>query len=262
MRNALIIVGAVVLCFGLGFLIPRMMNDGTKGETVDMAVLEERFEKELDLLLQKQMEEQALIDKLEAEYDEMIREQRSLEAAEVDTSEETVEVSDQLDDDETTSEVIHEDSSSEVVEEVTEVISPESTPVANTDKQETSDDQPIASNEGSGNASEAEDISPEEVEVVEPEEEPVEYTEDEQVVKDQWVQQQINDNRDQIEDADLYTGAEIYNVLDTGYLFDLAEGGLTDEEREEVEAYLRATLTPDQLETALTLYNKYVHLIN
>ena len=39
----------------------------------------------------------------------------------------------------------------------------------------------------------------------------------EQVVKDEWINEKISENRDQISDSDLSTGAQIYDSLDTGY---------------------------------------------
>lgn len=81
------------------------------------------------------------------------------------------------------------------------------------------------------------------------------------VVKDDWVQNQIDANKDQIDDTDLAVGAEIYNSLDTEYLFNLAEDGLTEEEKVQVNEYLRSNLTDEQYETAKTLYYKYVDLL-
>ncbi len=85
---------------------------------------------------------------------------------------------------------------------------------------------------------------------------------EEKVVKDAWVQDQINANRDQISDDDLYAGAAIYNALDTDFLFGLAADGLTEDEKVEVKAYLEATLTPNETALAMELYMKYAHLLN
>lgn len=81
-------------------------------------------------------------------------------------------------------------------------------------------------------------------------------------VKDTWVQEQIDANRDQIEDDDLAIGADIYNQLDTAYLFELADGGLTEEEGLEVKAYLEANLSPSEIEAAMALYYEYADLLN
>lgn len=84
----------------------------------------------------------------------------------------------------------------------------------------------------------------------------------ERVVKDAWVQDQIDQNRDQINDSELYTGAAIYNQLDTAYLFGLSEGGLTEEEKQEVSHYLKANLSSGETDTAMSLYYEYVNLLN
>ena len=53
----------------------------------------------------------------------------------------------------------------------------------------------------------------------------------------------------------------IFNKLDTGYLFDLADGGLTESEKAAVNAYLDNTLAPGERDKAMQLYNKYIHLL-
>lgn len=106
----------------------------------------------------------------------------------------------------------------------------------------------------------------EEIEASEETEAPVELVEpkepSEQIVKDAWIQEKIDENRDQIDDGELYTGAAIYNQLDTAYLFEFAAGGLTEEEKLQVKAYLEANLLPSEIETAMALYYEYVHLLN
>lgn len=80
-------------------------------------------------------------------------------------------------------------------------------------------------------------------------------------VKDGWVNEKINENKDKISTADLERGAAIYNTLDTDFIFGLADNGLTDEERKQVDDYLRSQLSGGDYELAKALYNKYVGLL-
>ncbi len=83
-----------------------------------------------------------------------------------------------------------------------------------------------------------------------------------QYVKDKWVDSMIHENRDSIDDDDLSSGASIYNLIDTNYIFGLAEDGLTDEEEAEVMEYLEANLSPEQIQLAKALFNKYIGLVD
>ncbi len=106
----------------------------------------------------------------------------------------------------------------------------------------------------------AQPVEPTDVIAVKPASVPVASTGNQ--VKDPWVQSRIDANRDRISEADLNSGAEIYNSLDTGYLFGLAEGGLTQEEKIKVQKYLRANLADGQYEIAKRLYFEYAGLLN
>lgn len=86
--------------------------------------------------------------------------------------------------------------------------------------------------------------------------------EDTQHVKDEWVNNIINENIDSIAEDDLEAGTPIYNKLDTDYLLGLAEDGLTDEEREEAMAYLEEALTEDELAVMMILMDRYLGLVN
>lgn len=81
-------------------------------------------------------------------------------------------------------------------------------------------------------------------------------------VKDGWINEKINQNREKIDDSDLSRGAAIYNRLDTDFIFGLADGGLTDEERKQVNDYLKSQLEGADYEIAQNLYYKYVGLLN
>lgn len=84
----------------------------------------------------------------------------------------------------------------------------------------------------------------------------------EPVVKDEWINEKIAENREEISDSDLTVGAQIYDSLDTNYLFGLAGDGLTDSEKAEAFEYLQANLSASEYEIAKNLYMKYVHLLN
>ncbi|MCR6546862.1 hypothetical protein [Dehalobacterium formicoaceticum] len=81
-------------------------------------------------------------------------------------------------------------------------------------------------------------------------------------VHDPAIQQIIDQNRDLINPNDLNTGANIYNSLDTAYLFGLSKGGLTPEEKQEAQDYLNSMLSQQEYATAMELYMKYVKLLN
>lgn len=81
-------------------------------------------------------------------------------------------------------------------------------------------------------------------------------------VKDKWVQEEIDENRDLINESDLLTGSGIYNKLDTFYLLDMADGGLTPEEEIEVNEYLDSILEAGEKEVAWELYQRYIYLLN
>lgn len=81
------------------------------------------------------------------------------------------------------------------------------------------------------------------------------------VIKDPWLQEVIDEKKDLIKEADLASGAEIYNKLDMEYLFSLAEGGLTEGKKKKVQAYLSSMLSPEENKRAMDLYLKYVGLL-
>ena len=82
------------------------------------------------------------------------------------------------------------------------------------------------------------------------------------VVSNEWIQAEIDKNIDQIDLTDLERGAAIFERLDTHYLFELADGGLTPEEKIKYEAYLDQQLTKEEKDLVKTLFDKYVGLLN
>lgn len=275
--KVLIVLGAIFLCLGIGLILPRFMNDGTNGKEVDVEQLRIQFEQELEALILKELQEQAEIEAAEKdlyeqfskEYDEMM----VLELADVESDEVTVEA-EEIPVEETGVEPVESDEPDEMVESTTDLdpdIS-EETDVRPTSEEDTSPVEETTISEEV--ATEETPDDPVDEVVPEPEEDTdtasdlsaaldnLSYTPEQQASKDAWVQDQVNANREEIADEDIYAGAEIYSILDTNYLFGLAEGGLTDEEKLEVEAYLTETLSPDQIDVVMGLYYKYIHLLN
>lgn len=126
---------------------------------------------------------------------------------------------------------------------------------------ETIDNQPV-NNSKENNSKEnnsSDEVNIDEVVVI-----PNGLTEEEEIqfVKDKWVDDMIHENQSEISQSDLSQGATIYNSLDTAYLFGLAKDGLTPEEKQDAMDYLESQLGPEQLEVAMTLFNKYIGLVN
>jgi len=80
-------------------------------------------------------------------------------------------------------------------------------------------------------------------------------------VNDEYIQQQINENRASIDDKDLETGVPIFNKIDMNVVYDLADDGFTEEEKAELSDYLKSIFTEDEYENASQLFYKYIGLI-
>ncbi len=76
-----------------------------------------------------------------------------------------------------------------------------------------------------------------------------------------WVEARIQKYRDEIDDADLADFRRIYPRVDIGYVQGVGEGGYTEDELQEVKAYLRKTLGGDY-ERAKELFYKYSYLMS
>jgi len=81
-------------------------------------------------------------------------------------------------------------------------------------------------------------------------------------IKDPWLQKVINEKRNLINEQDLAAGSKIYNQLDTGYLFGLADSGLTSEEKGQAANYLQSNLSGQDYDQAMQLYMEYAALMN
>ncbi len=76
-----------------------------------------------------------------------------------------------------------------------------------------------------------------------------------------WVEARIQKHRDEIDDADLADFRRIYPRVDIGYVQSVGEDGYTEDELQEVKAYLRKTLGGDY-ERAKELFYKYNYLMS
>lgn len=80
-------------------------------------------------------------------------------------------------------------------------------------------------------------------------------------IKELWLRQKIEENREAVGESDLATGLELYEKLDTNFLFEKANDGLTVDEVDEVYSYLKENLTYEEYSAVLELYNKYIGLL-
>lgn len=76
----------------------------------------------------------------------------------------------------------------------------------------------------------------------------------------EWVDETINENRDDIADADLDAGLSIGDKIDDDILLGYLEDGLTEEERADLKEYLEVVLTPEEMSKLDALFNKYNYM--
>lgn len=240
-KNIAIVVLAIVFSAGIGLMLPFAMSDQTIGVEVDEAELNVQFRLELQKASEKAAEEQelALIAAAEDAWNANVEADPGALENFIDKANEVpvpVEEPEQVPVEVAESDKTEADKSETDVAKVEEVLEP----VVVEEKVE------------------------EELTLYELESVPLGSEEKvtEALVKDAWVNQKISANRDAIADDDLYSGADIYNQLDTEYLFGLASDGLTAEEEVEAKNYLSSNLNDQELAIAMELYNKYVHLLN
>ncbi len=253
MNKWMMTVIAIVVSVLVGGLLPYAMSDQAVGVGVDEQALQDRFKEELLLAYEKSLQET-----YNEEWDSFVKENPKVIEGYLDTingrnlaNEKTEEVQDEpsqasdiLASDSTDAET---ESDSDVAVEITE--SDEDAKALQVATEVKVEETPVE----------------DEIGIYELDSVPLGSTDapvTESVVKDAWVNQKISDNREEISDADLYTGAEVYNKLDTNYLFGLAGDGLTSDEEAEVKAYLTDNLSDGELAIAVELYNKYVHLLD
>lgn len=126
--------------------------------------------------------------------------------------------------------------------------------------EEAKDDAPKAE-EPKAEQVKAESTETDETELISIEDSQIALSESAVYVKDDWINQKINENKEDINRNDLDIGAAIYNSLDTDYLFSLSDEGLTAEEKVMVDEYLSSQLSGADYEIAKELYYKYVELL-
>ncbi len=81
-------------------------------------------------------------------------------------------------------------------------------------------------------------------------------------VDEQWVMRELEEHQDEIEQEDLEDGLAILDKIDANYLYDMSEGGFTEEEKAEAKAFLRAELPEEDVRIVWGLINKYMELVN
>lgn len=225
MKKIIFFILLVVLCAGIGLMIPIIMGNSVEGVGLSEDILKQNFEKELQQLLLSTNEIQQV--------------DRG-----VDTNETTTDVVD--------SEALSTNSNDtdEIESKVVETEDGSTTELdIQTDEVSIQIENNLVSDEldffETGSIPAGEDKSK-----IKP------------IVGNKWVDQKITENIDEISEADLSVGLALYSLLDTNYLFGLAEGGLTPEEKKEMQTYLSESLSPAQVSAVMTLYSKYVHLLN
>lgn len=262
-KNIAIVIGAMIITAGIGFVLPYIMSDQTVGVQIDEVAMKEQFKTELIAQVEKELlaiDEAAKIS-YEDQWDKFVEANPEYltkfindvngvveEETEVEESEEEVVAVEEA------AEVV--DEADDVDEEV-EVVEDSDDAAAVVEKE---DDESLGQADQEGETDESSDeLALYEIESIPGATEGKPITE--AVVKDAWVNQKISENREEIADADLYSGAGIYDKLDTDYLFGLATDGLTAEEEADAKAYLANNLSESELSIAIDLYNKYVHLL-
>ena len=250
-RQFLILIGAVLLSGSMGFVIPFVMADQAPTLQVDEDALREQFKLELAESMERQLlaEEEALRVELEEQWEAFVEANPTLIQEYLDNLNEV----DQGNSDSMNYGIL-EDIEENVIAKKTgpDPVTSPSENVTDTSEIESSETALV-------------NTTLEDTEVIVDNEVPLAAADmpvTASYVKDAWINQQIALHRAKIADDDLAVGSEIYNRLDTTYLFGLARDGLTTEEEKEAKAYLRANLNDAELFIAEELYNKYVYLLD
>jgi len=78
----------------------------------------------------------------------------------------------------------------------------------------------------------------------------------------EWVDDKICENKDQISDTDLQRGLAIGDKLDMDLVMAYLEDGLTDDERVSLKKYLESVLSDSEYETVKVLIGRYSSMID
>lgn len=222
-KNLIYLLITLVLGTVIGFLVPLLLADRTSGAEVDPVKLKQ--------VVQQEYKADMIRSYIESYEAEQIRDLQAAYIAENGTSEGM----------------------------------PVIKPLTNQEKEDLvaaimADDNSAIQGEGSKPAAKPEGAVESQME--EPAEAEIDKEPTGNEVKDDRIQQIIDANRDYIDPGELTEGADIFNRLDTGYLFGLSGNGLTVDEKRDVESYLHSQLNDQEYTTAITLYMKYSGLLN
>jgi hypothetical protein len=81
-------------------------------------------------------------------------------------------------------------------------------------------------------------------------------------IDEQWVMRELEEHQDEIKQEDLEEGLAILDKIDANYLYDMSEGGFTEAEKADAEAFLRAELPEEDVRIVWGLIHKYMELVN
>ncbi|HHV27998.1 hypothetical protein [Acetivibrio mesophilus] len=76
-----------------------------------------------------------------------------------------------------------------------------------------------------------------------------------------WIDKKIEEHRDEILDDDLADFRRIFPKIDIGYVQSLGSGGYTDEDMEQLKAYLYRTIGGADYERAKILFYRYSYIL-
>ena len=81
-------------------------------------------------------------------------------------------------------------------------------------------------------------------------------------IDEQWLMRELEEHQDEINQEDLEEGLAILDKIDANYIYDMSEGGFTEAEKVDAEAFLRSELPEEDVRIVWVLIHKYMELIN
>ncbi|QRN84741.1 hypothetical protein JR334_07030 [Clostridia bacterium] len=81
-------------------------------------------------------------------------------------------------------------------------------------------------------------------------------------IDEEWVLKKVEEHQDEIEQEDLEIGLAILDKIDANYLYEMSDGGFTEDEKIAAENFLYAELSEQDIQTLLSLIDKYSELID
>ncbi|GMQ56967.1 hypothetical protein AN1V17_13610 [Vallitalea sediminicola] len=85
---------------------------------------------------------------------------------------------------------------------------------------------------------------------------------DQEYTNHEWVDEKINENREDIADNDLEAGLSLGDKIDDDILLGYLEDGLTKEEKVDLQEYLEVVLTPEECKELNVLFEKYNYIFD